>query len=138
MSFPNKAGTHTDTDDVLAAELEAAGITVRRMEVLRNRNGEVKTSVIGELHGWGFERSWYYWICEGPGIECAIAEKLHASHGKSVRVDGHCGCPSPREWFGGLACGRYHVDDAEGLKALADVIKGIVAANAIQAKGEVQ
>lgn len=139
MRFPNKAGSHADTDDVLTAELEAAGITVHRMDVFRNRNGEVKTSVLGELHGWGFERSWHYWICDGPGIECAIAEKLHESHGKSVRVDGHCGCPSPRAWFGGLACGRYHVDDSEGLKALADVIKGIVEANAIlatAAKGE--
>ena len=107
---------------------------MHRMEILRNRNSEVKTSVIGELHGWGFERAWYYWICSGPGIECAIAEKLHASHGQSVRVDGHCGCPSPRIWFGGLACGRYHVDDSEGLKALADVIKGIVEGNALQTK----
>jgi uroporphyrinogen-III synthase len=49
MRFPNKAGSHADTDDVLTAELEAAGITVRRMEVFRNRPGEVKTSVLGEF-----------------------------------------------------------------------------------------
>ena len=88
--------------------------------------GEVKTSVIGVLHGWQFKRAWYYWVASGPGIEVEAAERLHATHGQSVRVDGHCGCPSPREWFKGLACGSYHVDDAEGLRALADCIKTLV------------
>lgn len=106
-AFPNRAGDHPDTDDVLAAELEAAGITVEKHEFLRRRNREVKTAVIGSLHGWGFERAWYYWVATGPGIELEAAEKLHAAHGRSVRVDGHCGCPSPgeRKASGGRARG---------------------------------
>jgi hypothetical protein len=136
--FPNKAGDHADTDDILRAELRAAGIpTLQEAEgapngfmadLLRRSSGEVKTSVRGTLHGWKFERAWYYWMCSGPGIDVTTAERLHATHGRTVRVDGHCGCPSPREWFKGLACGSYHVDDAEGLKALADTIRALVAA----------
>lgn len=136
MAFPNKAGDHQDTDDILRAELKAAGIpTVQEAEgkppeylagLLRNMSGEVKTSVIGVLHGWKFTRAWYYWVCEGPGIEIAAAEALYASHGSSVRVDGHAGCPSPRQQHKGLAVGHYHVDDADGLKALADTIRKLV------------
>lgn len=139
MTFPNKAGDHADTDDILRAELKAAGIqTIQEADgkppeymadFVRRTSGEVKTSVVGTLHGWKFTRAWYYWMCEGPGIEVEAAERLHASHGKDVRVAGDCGCPSPRERFKGLACGHYHVDTPEGLKALADTIKELVAAN---------
>ena len=140
MGFPNKAGDHADTDGILRAELKAAGIPTLQeadgkppeflAEMLRRNSGEVKTSVIGCLHGWEFKRAWYYWTASGPGIDVETAEALHATHGKVVRVDGHYGCPSPREWYKGLACGHYHVDSPEGLKALADVIKGLVAKSA--------
>jgi hypothetical protein len=53
------------------------------------------------------------------------AERLHATHGTQVRVDGHCGCPSPREWFKGFGVGHYHVDTPAGLKALADAIRSV-------------
>jgi len=86
----------------------------------------VKTSLRGDLHGWTFDSAWYYWRCSGQCIDVEPAEKLHSAHGKTVRVAGHCGCPSPREWFKGLACGNYHVDDADGLKALVDTIRGLV------------
>lgn len=134
--FPNKAGDHADTDDILRAELKAAGIfTLQELdgkdpdymaETFRRLSGEVKTSVIGHLHGWEFKRAWYYWVCSGPGIELAAAERLHAEHGRYVRVDGDAGAPSPRERFKGLGCGSYHVDSAEGLKALADTIRSLV------------
>ena len=125
-SFPNRAG-QTDTDDAIAFELEDAGIEVHRLELLRKTSGEVKTSVRGELHGWSFTRAWRYWIAEGPGIELAAADALYAAHPETVRIDGHCGCPSPREWFKGLAVGHYHVDSPAGLKGLADTIKALVA-----------
>ncbi len=134
--FPNKAGDHADTDGILRDELKSAGIrTLQEVEgydescmadLLRETSGEVKTSVRGSLHGWTFERAWYYWVAKGPGIEVAAAEKLHASHGKDVRVAGHCGCPGPLEWYKGLAWGSYHVDTSEGLKALVDTIKSLV------------
>ena len=123
--FPNKAGDHSDTDAILTGELETAGIKVIVLPY-RQTNQEVKTSIVGVLHGWRFNRAWYYWVCSGPGIPVEVAEKLHASHGQTVRVDGHAGCPSPRKWFKGLACGNYHVDDQDGLNALAATIRGIV------------
>ena len=134
--FPNKAGDHQDTDDILRAELKAAGIQTLQeysnkppeylAEMLRGSSGEVKTSVIGLLHGWEFTRNWYYWVAKGPGIDVDTAEELHARFGNKVRVGGDAGCPSPRERYKGLACGYYHIDSPEGLKALADTIKGLV------------
>lgn len=136
-SFPNRAGNHADTDDLLNAELKAAGIhnslardgydTESFREMLRETSGEVKTSVRGALHGWIFTRSWVYWDAKGPGIELEAAMKLHEQFGNQVRVAGHCGCPSPLEHYKGLACGSYHIDSPEGLKALADTIRSLVA-----------
>jgi hypothetical protein len=105
------------------AELQAARINVAIMPLLQL--GEVPSLAVGSLSGWTFERRWYYWTAEGPGIPCDIAERLHASHGKEVRVEGHCGCPSPREWRKGFAIGSYHVDTQEGLNALADTLRSI-------------
>lgn len=125
-SFPNKAGDHADTDAILTRELEAAGIEVTQEEWVKRLSGEVKTTVMGTLHGWSFKRAWYYWMCSGPGIQVDAAQSLHKLHGTSVRVDGDCSCPSPRERYEGLACGHYHVDDQEGLCALADTIRLLV------------
>ncbi len=91
--------------------------------------GEVNTRICGSLSKWSFERGWRYWIASGPGIEVAAAERLHASYGDVVRVDGHCGCPSPTEWFGGLAVGLYHVDTPAGLEALANTIRELTNGN---------
>jgi hypothetical protein len=131
--FPNLARHNPsekdkqEIDDVCIKELETAGIKVINREFLREMNGEVPTKIRGELsRRWVFQRAWYYWIAEGPGIPPDYAMKLHEAHGTEVRVDGHCGCPSPLEWFKGFAVGHYHVDTQEGLKALADTIKQIV------------
>lgn len=126
--FPNVAGRGKSdpegVDAILCAELEAAGITVqRRPEFCREDGGEPQSIVIGSLHGWGFRRTWYYWIAEGRGIPPDDAMSLHADHGTSVRVEGHCGCPSPLEYCHGFAVNSYHVDNAEGLAALAKMIR---------------
>lgn len=114
-------------DAILTAELEAAGIDVAcRPETLREDGGEPKSIVLGELCGWGFYRAWYYWIAKGRrGIPPDDATTLHATHGKSVRVEGHCGCPSPLEYCHGFAVGSYHVDNQEGLNALAETIRAV-------------
>jgi hypothetical protein len=114
-----------DLDEDLVAELTEAGIEVYRLPEIMRSKGEVQTIIIGTLFGWTFRRAWVYWMCDGPGIEVNAAEDLHKGFGQEVRVDGHCGCPSPRAWFKGLACGNYHVDSQRGLKALADTIKMI-------------
>ena len=110
-----------------AKELEEAEIKVYKMsKCLRGRNTEVATIVLGSLHGWSFERAWYYWTAKGPGIPLAQAMELHAKHGKVVRVNGDCTGPSPLDQFRGLACGSYHVDTQEGLNALASTIRQVV------------
>ena len=121
----NYAGM-SDKDEEIAEELEIAKIEIHRYEIFRDQ-GEVKTSVRGSLHGWLFTRAWYYWIATGPGIPPEYANKLHEKHGKAVRVDGHCCCPSPKEWLKGFAVGHYHVDTQTGLCALADTIRQVVA-----------
>jgi hypothetical protein len=133
--FPNRAGDHPDTDEILRAELHAAGLqTLQEAEgkppefladLLRRNSGEVKTSVIGSFHGWEFKRAWYYWMVKGPGLDIKLASALHETHGKEVRVAGHCGCPHPREWYNGFAVPDYHVDTPEGLKALVDALKAV-------------
>ncbi len=125
--FPNVAG-HENTDAIVIAELEAAGICHYSAEWFRRGEGEVKAAIRGMLDpsGWGFQRKWYYWVADGPGIPPEDAQKLHDEFGKEVRVKGHCGCPGPEHCMG-FAVGSYHVDTPRGLKALADTIKGVLA-----------
>lgn len=124
--FPNYAG-RDDIDDNLIEELQFAGIEHFKMpEALRDNHPEMRTIVVGDLVNWHFKRNWCYWVATGPGIPPVYANKLHETHGKVVRVAGHCGCPSPLEWFKGFGVGNYHVDTFSGLKALADTIRLIV------------
>ena len=123
----NFAGVE-NCDAEIENELEQAGIKPLSYEFIRKK-GEVPTSIIGQLGGWSFERAWYYWVAKGPGIPPDVAEELHATHGQVVRVDGHCGCPSPLEWCKGFAVGSYHVDSQEGLNALAKTIQKIIDVN---------
>ena len=122
--FPNYAGL-SDKDEEIAAELMKAGIPVSKLPEFMRDKGEVKTIIMGELNLWGFTRAWYYWVANGPGIPPDIAMKLHEEFGKEVRVAGHCGCPSPLEWYHGFAVGSYHIDTQEGLCALANVLRSL-------------
>lgn len=128
--FPNLARQTDPPLDVVAdvtataeAELRDAGIEVFKFPF--SIRGEVPAKIVGSLSMWSFERAWYYWRAKGPGLPVEVAERLHASYGTVVRVDGHCGCPSPREWFKGFGVGSYHVDSPDGLKALADAIRSV-------------
>ena len=130
--FPNYAGRN-DVDQELSSELSAAGINVKKLPEFMRKDKEVDSLVYGEIQsddmpriGWYFERAWYYWVAKGPGIPPQYAEKLHKTHGKVVRVNGHCGAPSPLEYNKGFAVDLYHVDTPEGLKALADTIKQVM------------
>ena len=131
--FPNYAGRN-NVDKELTLELETAGITVDRLPNFLIKEKEVKSGIYGKIEApdmpranWSFERAWYYWIARGPGISPRYAQELYLTHGTSVRVEGHAGCVSPLEYNKGFAVGSYHVDTAEGLKALADTIKKVLA-----------
>jgi len=120
--FPNYAG-RDDVDDLLSKELENAGIEVHKMPF--TLKGEVKTSIIGSVGPWGFTRAWYYWVAQGPGIPPSYAWDLYNTHGKDARIEGHAGSINPN-YNKGFAIGSYHVDNPEGLKALADTIKKVM------------
>jgi hypothetical protein len=135
QTFSNMAGKK-DIDDLLAAELTSADIEVLRLQFLKDGRREVDTSVRGSLHGWGFTRAWYYWVAEGPGLPPSYATPLHETHGRDVRVEGDCGSPSPMEARKGFAIGLYHVDTADGLKALADTLRLVVSDAARATEGE--
>ncbi len=122
----NLAGVDQErANEIIKAELNAAGITIHQGKIWQSK-GEVNTNVIGIIDpSWGFKRAWTYWVADGDGLPLAVSEALHASHGTEVRVDGHCGCPPP-SYKNGFAVGLYHVDSADGLKALADAIKSVV------------
>lgn len=128
--FPNLCWRNPPADVIAAvtataeSELKQAGIEVMILPI-HLPSSEVPSLAVGELSMWSFQRAWYYWIAEGPGLPVEIAEKLHEKHGQVVRVDGHCGCPSPREWFHGFGVGLYHVDTQEGLNALAEAIRSV-------------
>jgi len=122
----NLAGIPTSKADATCTEeLKAAGIEVLTLPI--PCSGEVQTHIIGSVGPWAFRRAWRYWVATGPGIPQAIATNLHEKHGKVVRVDGHCGCPSPQKQYGGFSVGLYHVDTPDGLHALAAVIREIIA-----------
>lgn len=135
MDFPNYAG-RSDVDRALMAELQAAGIEAqdngRAAKQMCRR--EVQTGVVGLLHAWVFERGHTFWAARGPGLQPLYATPLHAAHGAAVRVDGHCGAPSPLEWGRGFAVGLYHVDTTEGLQALVEALNRCVADAAVLAE----
>lgn len=125
MTFPNYAG-RADVDDMVTKELTDAGIEPYLMpEFTREDHPEMRTIIVGDLVQWSFKRAWYYWIAQGPGIPPEYANKLHSKFGNDVRVNGHCCGPTPYDQFKGFAVGFYHVDTAEGLKALADTIRKV-------------
>ena len=135
-TFPNLARSKAALDDLsiheqvdrqVIDELTAAGIKAEGLEPLRGSLGtrEVPTKQFGSLCGWGFQRAWYYWIAEGPGIPPDLAEYFHRQWGRDVRVAGHCGCPSPLEWHHGFAVGMYHIDTQDGLNAFAELLRSI-------------
>lgn len=115
-------------DEVCLEELSKAGIghdpTDEPADWLRE-NREVPFGYIGTHCRWMFRRAWYYWVAEGPGIPCDLAEEFHKEWGTQVRVDGHCGCPSPLYWFEGFSVGLYHIDTQEGLNAFAKLLSSI-------------
>ncbi len=136
--FPNLA-RHLENDDSptdndkkiidevttqVESELHLASIKVFKFRSLF-RLGEVPSHAVGTLSTWTFKRAWYYYVAEGPGLPVEVAEQLHEKHGNAVRVAGHCGCPSPREWYKGFGVGLYHVDTQEGLNALAVALRSV-------------
>lgn len=122
----NAAGDK-NCDEYLREELEKANIKVVPYRRLKEyERSEVPADVIGKVGEWTFVRAWYYWVARGPTLPFEFADLLHEKHGRDVRVSGHCGCPSPREWYHhewDTGVPLYHVDTQEGLNALAETLR---------------
>lgn len=96
-----------DADRYIEKELYLAGVPTD----IEKSDGEVPYTIIGKLEGWIFRRAWYYYTVsclDGLGLPYNLAVELHEKKypvsdekygilGQSVRVDGHCGCPHPKE-----------------------------------------
>ena len=99
----NLAG-NKDCDRIIKDELERACIPISFE--FAPLNSEVHYSKVGYLANGKikFTRAWTYWVVEGK-IPAEIAWKIynHPEGKKTVRIGGHCGCPSPAEygltWF---------------------------------------
>ncbi len=80
-------------DRVIRSELIKARINVVEGE---KSMGEVPFTLTGDLHGFTFHRTWYYYVISGD-MPLYVARELYADPiGVSdIRVDGHCGCPPP-------------------------------------------
>lgn len=133
-----RTGDTTSVDNMLKLELEYAGVPLmtgsNALLLSMTNRSEVRTKIVGELHGWVFIRYWRYWVVEGPGLDFPTAMDLWKTHGKYVRANGDAGCRSPWMWNQGFATRSYHHDTHEGLKCLCDVIKNVHASSEVVAE----
>ena len=132
----NLAG-NKESDKFIEVELKKAGIPIEKID---SPEGECAYTLIGKLKNWTFKRAWYYWMAttaEENAIPMPKALEMHNKkypdemfdhdqelgiYGKSIRVGGHCGCPSPKE-YNVTDC--YHIDTQEGLNEFARVINSL-------------
>jgi hypothetical protein len=132
-----------EVDAILRAEMVAAGIPASvtpdgnagmmdmafgKAENLRLNNGcfsEVPSKLVGFVHRWKFERAWYYYRAEGPGIPPEFAIPFDEKWGRQVRVNGDCACRGAAFWGDGFAIGDYHIDTPAGLKAFIELLATI-------------
>lgn len=103
----NLAG-NKDANRFIEEELYLAGIP----SFFEKSEGEVPYTIIGKLRNWTFKRAWYYHVAsclEGLGLPYNRAVELHERKypvsnedyrilGQSIRVNGHCGCPHPKDY----------------------------------------
>ena len=91
-----------DCDQYIRDELTRCKIDI--IESPKSNGHEVNAKLTGKLGEFTFKRDWYYWVVSGP-MPIEVARELYADPvGKTdIRVDGHCGCPSPDDygvtWF---------------------------------------
>lgn len=90
----NLAGDQ-ECDKIIREELNLAGI---KIVSIGKTNKEVPASIIGKCNNFIFHRAWYYWVVEGY-MPLEIANYLYDNYKHlNIRVEGHCGNPSPEGW----------------------------------------
>jgi len=132
----NLAG-NKESDKFIQIELEKGKIPFEKIDT---PNGECQYTIIGKLKNWTFTRAWRYWIAkteEKNALPLPIALEMHNKmypdemldhdqclyrYGNSIRVGGHCGCPSPDKYD---VTYIYHIDTQEGLNEFARVLNNM-------------
>lgn len=121
----NLAG-RKDCDIYVKREIEQAGLEPNQFSF--STGGEVDSHYRPSFQGWRFTRAWYYWVAhtDSTPLLFKYADELHETHGNVVRVDGHCLCPAPKEWFKQpwhIGVNHYHIDSQEGLNYFIKMVK---------------
>lgn len=116
-------------DLFIKTELSIAGITINQQP---RSNSEVPYTLFGTVDAFGeqfvFKRAWCYWTVKG-NVPLEVAKALYDDpEGKqTVRVVGHCGCPSPEQWVDFVdnkpVIPSYHIDSLQGLILFVKKIK---------------
>jgi len=82
-----------------AAQLAGSGMYIPELVQKAKKINVRIFKVVGRLHGWRFERAWYYWRarCEKSSAQIfnPDAMELWERHGDELRVAGHCGGIKP-------------------------------------------
>jgi hypothetical protein len=141
--LPEAQSIADEVDAIIRQELIDAGIPAKvtadgnagimdmsfgKLENVRLANGyfpEVPSKLVGFIHRWKFERSWYYYRAEGSGIPPEFAIEFDKKWGREVRVNGDCACRGAAFWGDGFAIDSYHIDTPGGLKAFIELLATI-------------
>lgn len=83
-----------------------------------------------DIASFKFIRCWYYWSVTGYVPMDVAMEMYNDPIGRTaIRVEGHCGCPSPEDYtsqplVAGKQCIRsYHIDSQEGLNLFVETLR---------------
>ena len=108
-------------------------LAARGEELKANYWDMISFSVFKQCAEFVFYRNWYYYVATGHvPMDVAIELYEHPVGRKDVRVEGHCGCPDPRDYppvqksvlVAGKRCvSCYHIDSQEGLNLFVEVLR---------------
>ena len=109
----------SSTPEEIEGEVRAAGLVLAPSgAVPPNDNGDPATDAIVATTGdWSFRRNWYYWTADGPPLHPRVAKELNDCYGGQVRINGCAGGEHSEVILERVVDG-YHIDTADGLKAL--------------------
>lgn len=137
LRLPNEEGKHPEVPRTVFGFLGGKALfdelTTYGEEKAESYLCLVNFQVMQTCAEFAFARQWYYYTATGyVPMDVAIELYEHPIGRKDVRVQGHCGCPDPREYApvqkGPLVAGKrcvdcYHIDSQEGLNLFVETLR---------------
>jgi hypothetical protein len=137
LRLPNEEGKHPEVPRTVFGFLGGKAFFGELAQFDEERTesylGLVNFQVLQSCAEFRFARQWSYYIATGyVPMEVAIELYEHPIDRKDVRVQGHCGCPDPREYrpvqngplIAGMRCvDCYHIDSQEGLNLFVETLR---------------